>query len=94
MSVPTLPVTYQSHNFNKDQKDRLDKLISEGLVVMDEVKALQEGLNDTVSSVAEELELKPSILKKAIKIAFQNNFSDAENDHLTLEEILKTVGRA
>jgi hypothetical protein len=43
--------------------------------------------------VAEELEIKPAILKKAIKIAQKSKFTDTNADHEELTDILETVGR-
>jgi transposase-like protein len=54
---------------------------------------LSAGLNDTVKAVAEELEIKPAILKKAIKIAQKSKLTETNADHETLTDILETVGR-
>jgi transposase-like protein len=54
---------------------------------------LSAGLNDTVKAVAEELEIKPSILKKAIKIAQKSKLTETTADHEALTDILETVGR-
>ena len=43
--------------------------VQEGMAVMQEVEDLNAGLSDTIKAVAEELDVKPSILKKAIKTA-------------------------
>jgi len=48
--------------FNSDQKAKLDNLMREGIGVMQEVETLQEGLKDTIKAVAEELQIKPSVL--------------------------------
>jgi len=54
---------------------------------------LNEGLNDTIKAVAEELQVKPSILKKAVKIAHKSKFGETQQDHEELTTILETVGR-
>jgi hypothetical protein len=46
-----------------------------------------------VKAVAEELEIKPAILKKAIKLAHKAEFGKEKQDHETLETILETVGK-
>jgi len=51
--------------FDSEQKAKLTQIINEGMGVMSEVEALNEGLNDTVKSIAEELQIKPSVLKKS-----------------------------
>ena len=50
-------------------------------------------MNDTVKAVAEELEIKPSLLKKAIKIAQKSKLTETNADHETVTDILETVGR-
>ena len=79
--------------FNGDQKIKLTQIINEGMQVMHEIDTLQGGLNDTIKAVAEELEVKPAILKKAIKLAHKAEFGKEQQDHETLETILETVGK-
>lgn len=79
--------------FSSEQKAKLTQLINEGIQVLQEVEDLNAGLSDTVKAVAEELEIKPAILKKAIKVAQKSKFGDTNADHETLTDILETVGR-
>jgi hypothetical protein len=81
-----------SITFSGDQKLKLTQLVNEGMQVMREVETLNEGLRDTVKAVAEELQIKPSILNKAIKVAHKADFTREQQDHQLLEEILSTVG--
>ena len=60
---------------------------------MHEIDTLQGGLNDTIKAIAEELEVKPTILKEAIKLAHKAEFGREKQDHETLETILETVGK-
>lgn len=80
-------------SLNPEQKSKLTKLVNEGIDVLKEVETLNEGLKDTVKAVAEELQVKPSILNKAIKIAYKADFSREQQDHALLEDILTAVGR-
>ena len=61
--------------------------------VMHEIDTLQGGLTDTIKAVAEELEVKPSILKKAIRIAHKASLTQANQEHEDLNTILETVGK-
>jgi hypothetical protein len=61
--------------------------------VMHEIDTLQGGLTDTVKAVAEELEIKPAVLKKAIRMAHKASFGQEQQDHELLETILTTVGK-
>jgi hypothetical protein len=82
-----------SKTFSGDQKIKLTQIINEGMQVMHEIETLNEGLNDTVKAIAEELEIKPAILKKAIKIAHKAKLGETNRDHDDLNTILETVGK-
>jgi hypothetical protein len=79
--------------FNGDQKIKLTQIINEGMQVMHEIDTLQGGLTDTIKAVADELEIKPSVLKKAIRLAHKAQFGQEKQDHELLETILETVGK-
>lgn len=79
--------------FSAEQKAKLTQLINEGMQVMMEVETLSEGLNDTVKAIAEELEVKPAILKKAIRVAHKSKLGETNKDHEELNTILETVGK-
>jgi hypothetical protein len=80
-------------NFNAEQTRKLNQVINEGMTVMHEIETLTGGLNDTVKAIAEELEIKPSVLKKAIRLAHKSEFGREQQDHELLEQILTTVGK-
>jgi hypothetical protein len=79
--------------FNSEQKIKLTQIINEGMQVMHEIETLTGGLNDTIKAVAEEMEIKPGILKKAIRLAHKAEFGREQQDHSLLENILTTVGK-
>ena len=79
--------------FNSEEKAKLTQLISEGLTVLQEVDDLNGGLKDTVKAVAEEMQVKPAILSKAIKVAYKADFHKHSDDYTLLENILSTVGK-
>jgi uncharacterized membrane protein YgcG len=79
--------------FTADQTKKLTQIINEGMQVTMEIETLSGGLNDTIKAVAEELEIKPNILKKAIKLAHKSEFGREQQDHELLEQILVTVGK-
>lgn len=79
--------------FTADQTKKLEQIINEGMQVTMEVETLTGGLNDTIKAVAEELEIKPGILKKAIRIAHKAEFGRTQDDHELLEQILTQVGK-
>lgn len=74
-------------------KAKLTQLINEGMQTLHEIDTLNGGLNDTIKAVAEELDIKPGVLKKAVKIAHKAKFAEEQQDHSDLETILTTVGK-
>jgi len=82
-----------SRTFNAAETAKLNQIITEGMQVTMEIETLTGGLNDTVKAVAEELDIKPNILKKAIKLAHKAEFGREQQDHELLEQILVTVGK-
>ena len=83
----------QDKQFSIEQKAKLTQIINEGMQVMHEIETLNGGLSDTIKAVAEELEIKHNILKKAIRLAHKSEFGREQQDHALLENILTTVGR-
>ena len=79
--------------FNPEQKAKLTQVINEGMQVLSEVDVLNEGLNETIKAVAEEMQIKPGILKKAVKTAHKASYNQVQQDHEELTTILETVGR-
>jgi len=79
--------------FNAEEKLKLTQLINEGLAVTMEIETLQGGLNDTIKAIAEELEVKHSVLKKAIKVAHKSKLGETNKENEELNTILETVGK-
>lgn len=79
--------------FNGDQKIKLTQLINEGMRTLHEIDTLTDGLNDTIKAVAEELNIKSAVLKKAVKIAHKAEFHKSQKEQELLETILETAGK-
>tara|TARA_A100001015_G_C14791348_1_gene633191 strand:- start:240 stop:497 length:258 start_codon:yes stop_codon:yes gene_type:complete len=79
--------------FSSEEKAKLTQLINEGITVMQEVDDLQEGLSDTVKAIAEEMQIKPTVLKKAMRTAYKADFDRHSDEYSELENILSTVGK-
>jgi hypothetical protein len=82
-----------NRTFSSTEQTKLTQVINEGMQVMHEIETLTGGLNDTVKAIAEEMDIKPNILKKAIKLAHKAEFGREQQDHELLETILTTVGK-
>ena len=73
---------------NTEEQAKVKHVIESGIKVKQEVKDLSEGLRDTVKAVAEELEIKPALLTKAISVAFKESLDAEKQDIEELEELL------
>ena len=82
-----------SRMYGPEEKAKLERLISEGSTVLREVEDLQEGLKETVKAVAEELNIKTSIINRAIKIAHKGDWSAHNEDWAEIEAILDITKR-
>lgn len=79
--------------YGADEKAKLERLVNEGVTVLQEVEDLQAGLKDTVKAVAEELDIKPSLINKAIKIAQKADWERVADEFDDLETLVVTVGK-
>ena len=82
-----------SRMYGPEEKAKLERLINEGSNVLREVEDLNEGLKETVKAVAEELQIKPSIINRAIKIAHKGDFKSHDEDWQEIEAILDITKR-
>ena len=82
-----------SKAYGAPEQAKIKQLISEGVTVLQEIEDLNEGLNDTIKAVAEELEVKPSVINKAITIAHKDNWREHEQAWNDIEMILGVTGR-
>lgn len=74
--------------FTPDETAKITQVINDGIKVKQEVKDLSEGLRDTVKAVAEEMEIKPANLSKAINMAFKESISSEREDFEDVEHLL------
>jgi hypothetical protein len=79
--------------FNQEEKTKLQQIINEGMSVLNEIETLNGGLTDTIKAIAEELDIKPSVLKRALKIAYKSTLTQTNEDHDLVNTVLDTVGR-
>lgn len=84
---------FNRKGFTGEDIIRLKQLISEGCQVNQEIEDLKEGLRDTVKAIAEEIEVKPSQLNRAIRIAFKDALADERDALDEVEDILDAAGR-
>lgn len=82
-----------SRMYGPEEKAKLVNVIDQGVQVLQEVADLKGGLSDTIKSIAEELDIKPSLLTKAINVAYKQNWGKVNEEFEELENILLTTGR-
>lgn len=83
-----------SRAFGDPEQKKIKEVVSEGVTVMQEIQDLTEGLNDTIKSVAEELDVKPGIIKKAIRVALKDQWDQVYREFDDLETIVDISGHA
>jgi hypothetical protein len=82
-----------SRTYGPEEKAKLERLINEGVQIKYEIESLNEGLKETVKAVADELEIKPALINKAISIAHKGNWNEVFSDFDDLETLIVTVGK-
>jgi len=85
-------------NFGPADKAKITNLINSGIDVMREIATLKEGLKDTVTAVADELDLEKKTINRAISMAYrksiknQNVVDDAQEELDIVEQLLAAAG--
>ena len=79
--------------YGAEEKAKLERLVNEGATVLREIEDLTMGLKETVKAVAEELDIKPSLINKAIKIAQKGEWHKVADEFDDLETLVVTVGK-
>jgi hypothetical protein len=82
-----------TRSFSDSEITKLKQIINEGIQVTSEVETLKGGLSDTVKAVAEELDMKPATINKAIRIAYKQEFAKVQEGFSQVEEVLAAVGK-
>ena len=79
--------------YGAEEKAKLERLVNEGVTVLQEIEDLSTGLKETVKAVAEELDMKPTLINKAIKIAQKGDWAQHADAFDDLETLVTTVGK-
>jgi hypothetical protein len=79
-------------------KAKLQHLINDGVQAFSDIANMKEGLKETVDAIAEELDIKKTVLNKAIRIAYKRSLNKDElsagREELDeVEEILSAAGK-
>lgn len=76
-----------------NDKVRLKDFMDQGLKVLQEVKDLNDGLKDTAKNLAEEFDVKPAVLMKALRVALKSSMDEEKEKVDMVENILEASGR-
>ena len=79
--------------YGGDEKAKLERLVNEGATVLREIEDLSTGLKETVKAVAEELDIKPALINKAIQVAHKGDWEKVADEFDDLETLVVTVGK-
>jgi hypothetical protein len=82
-----------TRSFSDSEITKLKQIVNEGIQVTAEIETLKGGLTDTVKAIAEELDMKPAVINKAIRIAYKNEFAQVQEGFSQVEEVLAAVGK-
>jgi len=85
-------------SLSESDKAKVKELINQGVAITRDVETLREGLKETVDAIAGELEIKKTVLNKAIRVAYkmQENrdaLADGREELDEIEEILLIANR-
>jgi predicted regulator of amino acid metabolism with ACT domain len=83
-----------SKSFGTPEQAKIKQIISEGVTVLQEIQDLTVGLNETIKAVAQELDVKPSVIRKAIRIALKDQWDQVFREFDDLETIVDISGHA
>lgn len=82
-----------SRSFSSAEVTKLKNVVTEGVQVLTETDTLREALSDTVKAIAEELDIKPAVLNRAIRSAYKADLHEKRDNFEELETILVAIGR-
>ncbi len=80
-------------NLTPEQRRELDAIIKDGCIQLEKIKALREGLNETIKAFAEKIDVKPKHVRKAVTIAHKDNYHEVSDDNDIVETLLHNTGR-
>lgn len=83
----------QALMLSAEDKAKIKNIIEVGVRTSQEIADLRAGLSESVKELAAELEIKPAVINKAIRVAFKSSVSSLQDEVDTVEEILHAAGR-
>lgn len=84
---------FANRGWTPEEKAKLISLLDEGDRVLHDIKALKDGLKDTVAAVSEEYSIPKRALNKAIRVHHKGNLTDDKETIAEVEELLHVTGK-
>lgn len=78
---------------SSNDKVRFNQFFEDGMKVLQNIEDLKEGLKETAKALAEEYDVKPALLMKALTAARKSNIDEQRDEMTALETLLEAVGR-
>ena len=79
--------------FGPPEIQRLKDVLEDGVRTLVEIESLKLGMSDTITAVAEELQLPAKLLRKVISSAHKGNLQEMETELSDVEQLLKLAGK-
>lgn len=80
-----------------DETTKIKQTIAAGEQVLEEISELKESMAEYVKGLAEELDIKPAVINKAIRLAFkqrqENAIQNAQEEMTEVEILLHAAGK-
>lgn len=78
-------------SLSSEDNAKLRRVISEGVGIKQKVKDMNEGMNDTIKAVAEDLGISAKVIKDAITAQFKSSIEDMKDHINEVEHVLNCV---
>lgn len=80
-----------------DETTKIKQTIAAGEQVLEEISELKESMAEYVKGLSEELDVKPAVINKAIRLSFkqrqENAIQDAQEEMSEVEILLHAAGK-
>jgi hypothetical protein len=83
----------QALMLSAEDKVKIKNIIEVGVRTSQEIADLRAGLGESVKELAAELDIKPAVINKAIRVAFKSSVSTLQSEVDDVETILHAAGR-
>lgn len=86
-------LTNEQIELSGEDTRRVKSFIDQGLPILQQIEDLQGGLKDTAKTIGEEINVKPALLMKALRVAFKASIAEEKSKYEGVETLLAAAGR-